>query len=361
MKYSNSEISFYVDTMIVETLLTDSHLEKFGQDGMISSLLSKVKEYFGAHFNSEDKIGSVINMLAPGMLWVGLKAMNLSWLGFLLSMAMNLFHIDVASILREAWNGIKGVISSGKQTSSEHVDGIVDSAVAGHVKPATEEEAAKAEQTLKKDSAKLLRDARFFKLAMMEYKRSPESFTKEAGIFNWFATKKSGTGTFLGIVIKWLFKIVLASAGLMVAGDVVNKFLGRANALDGSLQGNKPVETPAVPVVTSKQTRFKVNPSYQDFKHSPKSSWTENVTNTEQGIASMLLSWAKEVYQGLNGLDNVIRNTAGFQTMVETIAWKNSASEGGPIVFIPLMGGAFASKKMIVDHFIDEVAEKAPK
>jgi len=72
----------------------------------------------------------------------------------------------------------------------------------------------------------------------------------------------------------------------------------------------------------------------------------------------MLMSWAKEIYQGLNGLDSIIQNTAGFQAAVEAISWQNHSSAGGPIVYIPPM---FTSKKMVVDHFIDEVAEKAPK
>ena len=92
MRSTSREISFYVDTMIVETLLTDSHLVKSAQaGGFISGLIGKVKDYFGAHFNSENKAGSVINMLAPGVISIGLGAMGLPWLGAMLAFACLLY------------------------------------------------------------------------------------------------------------------------------------------------------------------------------------------------------------------------------------------------------------------------------
>lgn len=357
MTLSNSEISLCVDTMIVEALLTDSHLSKFAAAGFsISELLGKVKEYFGNHFDSNDKVGSVVNMLAPGALSLGLKAMGFGWLGPLLALAMSVFHIDVNAILTEVWNGVKGAISSGKQTSSEQVDKIVDSAVASNVKPATEEEAAGAQKMMESRSY-ALREAKLLKVAMIEFDRAPETFTKEAGLFDWFSGKKSTTASLLGTILKWIFKVVLASAGFMVAGDVINKFLDRPNALDGSLQQGKPVsQAPSVPAVTTTQTRFPVNPAYRQESH--PNGWVENVHNDPGSIANMLVGWAKQVYQGLDGLDSVIQSGPDFQGLVDLIAWQNHTSEGGPIVFIPQ---TFTSKKMVVDHFIDEVAEKAPK
>jgi len=361
MRSTSREISFYVDTMIVETLLTDSHLVKSAQaGGFISGLIGKVKDYFGAHFNSENKAGSVINMLAPGVISIGLGAMGLPWLGAMLAFAASIFNINVSEIIESIWNGIKGIVSSGKQTSSEHIDSLVDSSISSNIKPATQDEADKAKTSLEsRNSAQLLRDAKLLKMAMIAYEESPENFVKQAGLLDWFSGKKAGVGSLLGIVLKWVFKIVLASAGFMVAGDIVNKVLDRPNALDGTLKDGKPTtETSvAMPVNISKQTRFKVNPGAQDISHKG-SSWIENVQNSEGGISNMLMSWAKEIYQGLNGLDSIIQNTAGFQAAVEAISWQNHSSAGGPIVYIPPM---FTSKKMVVDHFIDEVAEKAPK
>jgi len=356
---SNREISFYIDTMIVETLLTDSYFVKFAQEesSMISGLISKVKEYFGGHFNPDDKAGSVINMLAPGVISIGLGAMGMPWIGGLLAFSASIFNIDVSAIIGSIWNGIKGIITSDKKTSSEHIDGLVDSSISSNIKPATQDEAEKAKSTLEsRNSTQLLIDAKLLKMAMIAYEKDPENFVKQAGLLSWFSGKKNGVGNLLGIVLKWVFKIVLASAGFMIAGDIVNKVLGRPSALDGTLQNGKPTETSdAMPVNVSMQTRFKVNPG-QHTSH--RVNWIENVQNSESGISNMLMVWAKEVYQGLNDLDSIIQNTAGFQAIVESIVWQNHSSAGGPIVYIPPM---FKSKKMIVDHFIDEVSEKAIK
>ena len=72
---SNSEISFYVDTLLVETILGQPKLHKTA--GFVSDLLSKVKEYFNSKIDKEHPAASVINILAPGTLWAVFKAMGL--------------------------------------------------------------------------------------------------------------------------------------------------------------------------------------------------------------------------------------------------------------------------------------------
>lgn len=361
---TNHEVQLYVDTLIVQTLLTDDGLSKTAQaGGFVSSLISKVKEYFGNHINPEDKAGSVLNMLAPGLISTTLAAMGLPWIGTLMGLATTFFHIDVASMVRSIWSALKGAISGNKQTTSAEVDSIVDAAVKEHDKPPTAEEAQKAIESAQqqKSSSQQLREAKLLKLAMIQY---DQAMTKEAipiisDVLGWFTSRKSSTGSLLGSVLGWIFKVALASAGLLVAGDVMNKFLNRPNALDGSLKDGKPTgesATPVVPAVVSKQTKFKVNPSYREASKGPN-GWVENCHNDAGSIANMILGWAKEVYQGLDGLDSIIQNTPGFQALVDTITFHNNRSAGGPIVFIPPM---FTSKKMVVDHFIDDVAEKAP-
>lgn len=359
----NSEISLYVDTMIVETLLTDSHLVKTAQAGnAISSLVSKVKGYFMNNIDQNDKAGSVLNLLAPGALSMTLSAIGLPWLGILLGLCMRVFHIDVNAILGDIWSKIKEMVTSKKPISSESVDAVVDQAVEAENKPATEDQAQAGARFLKPAT---LKDAQLLKIAMIEYER--QLFSKEArpsshsDLLSLFSTKKTNTASLLGRVLKWIFKIALASAGLMVAGDVINKFLGRPNAIDGTVQNGRPVaqqQAPAVaPRVVPKQTKFPLNPSYhEEQRNGPNDTWEETVPNTAAGIGGMILAWAHQVYQGLDGQDSNIQNTAGFQTAVETIVNKNQASAGGPIVIIPRM---FTSKKQIVDYFIDDVAGKA--
>lgn len=370
MRLSNSEVSLYVDTLIVQTLLTDSHLLKTAQTGgIVSDIISKVKDYFGNHVDSNDKAGSLLTMLAPGALTLTLKALGFGWMGPLLGLCLTIFHIDVAGILRTVWSKLKEVLGGSKQVSSSQVDSIVDSAVGDHAPPATEQEAAAAAKSTdqppaeKKEGSNLLRDAKLLKLALVEFENNNYTLSKEAGLLDMFSSRKSSTASFLGLVLKWIFKVAIASAGLMVAGDVVNKFIGRPNALDGTYQASNPTATTSAPAAavqkyTPKQKKFPLNPGYhEENKNQGGNLWIENVQNSPAGISTMLLGFAKQVYQGLDRLDSIITPTPGFQTLVETIGYKNQNAAGGPVVFIP---PAFTSKKMLVDLFIDEVAEKAP-
>jgi len=365
MTHTNSEISFIVDTMIVETLLSDEGLSKTAQAGSaISSLIDKVKGYVGNNINPEDKTGSLLNLLAPGAISIAFRAMGLGWLGILFGLAMRIFHIDVGSILQSIWDKLKSALSGGKQVSSSEVDGMVTSSVQEHNKAPTEDEAEKAAQMLeqKKSSRQLFRDAKLLKLAMIEFEKDSMSFTKEAAspFFSMFSSRKGATANLLGKVLGWVFKIAIASAGLMVAGDVVNKFLDRPNALDNTVQKGKPVSDTAAPTTapaapTSTQTKFKVNTSYRNEQKNVNRVWAEAVPNNESSIETMLVMFAKEVYSGLEGKEALIRSSPAFQVIKSRIVSNNKVSEGDNIVLIPRY---FTSKKQIVDMFIDDVAEK---
>ena len=367
MTYKSSEISFYVDSLIVETLLSDPALYKTAQaSGLFSQLIDKVKNYFSNHIDANDKAGSILNMLAPGAIHVIFSAMGFGWLGALLGLATSVFHIDINAILTSIWNKVKSLISGGKQTTSEEIDSAVNSAVQEEAKPATEGEIDQALKLLEnnKSAAQLLRDAQMLKLAMIEFNQ--HQLRKEAGpstFSSMFNGRKSTTVNLLSKVLSWIFKIGLASAGFLVAGDVINKFLGRPNALDGTIQNGKPIPSaqpgavaPA-PVFVSKQTKFKVNPGYSDVKRNISDNWVESVSNDEVSIASMLVQFAKDVYSGLNGKEAAIRTSPAFEVIKDRIVTYNRSSAGDAMVFIPKY---LTSKKQIVDRFIDDVAENTP-
>jgi hypothetical protein len=356
---NNSEISFYVDTMIVETLLTDQVLSKTAQSGVLSQLVEKVKGYVGSHIDPNDKSGSLLNILAPGAISVTFSALGLPWLGILFGLAMRVLNIDVKGILKSIWDKLKSSLGNDKQISSSEVDNIVNSSVQEHSSPATQEEADKAAQLMQQKTSSLLRDAKLLKLAMIEFDNIEFNKTAAPSSFlSAYSAKKASTTSLLSKVLSWIFKVSIASAGLMVAGDVINKFLGRPNALDGTIQNGKEVEQSQTPLYTSKQTKFKINTNYvNENKNAGNSNWVENVSNDKQSVESMLVNFAKQVYQGLDGLESIIRSSPAFQVIADRIAFYNQTSAGDAMVFIPKY---FTSKKQIVDMFIDDVAEKAP-
>jgi hypothetical protein len=82
----------------------------------------------------------------------------------------------------------------------------------------------------------------------------------------------------------------------------------------------------------------------------------ENIPNNTSSISNMLVNFAKEVYDSLNGKESLITSSSGFNVVKDRIVWYNRTSAGAPFIAIPKY---FISKKHIVDYFIDEVAEKS--
>src|SRR5262249_9186094 len=143
MASTSGEISFLVDIMIVETLLSDTGLSKTAQaGGMLTEIIDKVKNYFVNQIDPAHPAASVLNMLAPGVVSTTFARFGFGWLGILLGICMRVFHINVSGILSSIYDKIKDALSGGKKMTSSQIDGIVNSAVQEHDKPATEEDAA---------------------------------------------------------------------------------------------------------------------------------------------------------------------------------------------------------------------------
>lgn len=355
---ANQDVSFYVDCMIIEAFADDGKLSKTAEgDSLVLSLLGKVKDYVMAHIDHSNKAESIINILGPGVIAMTLRAMGLGWVGMLISFALKMFGIEIGPIVTSIWDKLKSSITGDKQTTPAQIDSAVSSAVQENVKPATAEEAQQYLES--RNYSQELKDARFIKLALIEYERQSLSLTKEAkGITDFlpgFNSRKSATASILSRVLSWIFKVALASAGLMVMTDFFKKMIGQPNALDGNLKDNKPVGSSSAPISASKQTKFPLNPSYNNRAYSDV--WQIPIRNTPSDIENLLVGFAKEVYQGLNDFDSEIRSSPAFQLIKNQIVQYNIASPGDNMVFMPK---GFTTKKQIVDLFIDDVAQKAP-
>jgi hypothetical protein len=344
-----SAVSFYVDTLIAETILQDHPIQKTA--GELSNLLSMVGSYFSAHVDPNDKAGSVLNMLAPGTIWSTLSSIGLGRWGLALGAAAAMLHLDISGMLSSIWGNIRSMLSGGHPISSDHVDAAVQSAVQEHAP-----QDAQHANTLSINSS--LREAKIFRLAMDEYEKQLFRLTKEgSNNEEWlaaFGQKKPPTASLLGKLIGWVFKVALASAGLMVAGDVANKFLGRPNAIDHTYQAGKTPADTSAPASTTSQTKFKLNPSFQNTPE-PR-PWGVQITNDPGSIENMLVNFTKDVYSGLDGKEEVIRSSPLFQAVKNQIVWYNHKAEGEPTVYIPQI---YTNKKSIADNYIDQVAKNA--
>lgn len=341
--------SFYLDTQLIETVLGETSMTKTAQAGVLSGLGDVVKQYFGSHFDPNDKEGSVVNMLAPAAISTLFRAFGFGKLGMLFGVAASALHLDVASMVRSIYDRIKESISRGHVTPSE-LDNAVSGAVQEHTveMPPQETEGIgqQADQTQafdKRNFDKELRDARIVRLSLEQYESQMMQLTKEAAPSRgWFsgAASRRATGSLIGRIIGWVFKMILMSAGFMVAGDVANKLLGRPNALDHTYQAGQPS-------------------SGGGGSSAPTSSsnpWIEHVTNSPDSIETMLLGFAKEVYPNLVGKEDAIKQSPAFQGIKEQIVWYNRHSPGDNFIYIPMM---FSDKKSLVDRFANGVAKNA--
>lgn len=364
---SNSEVSFCVDTLLVETVLADPKFYK--KAGFVQDLLGKAKEYFSHQIDPKNPVKSVIDILAPGALWLMFQSFGIGKWGFLLGLLMDVFHVDVSGMLTSLWNKVREMISGGKKVSSSEIDSATQSTVQEFNQPPTPQEEQQGLQALKErqqsgasqpaddkkiySSLELLQDARMFRLALIEYEAqalrlTKEGFDKTAGFFG---TTKSKGANLLGKIFGWIIKLALASAGLMVAGDVVNEMLGQPSALSGTYQrGQESSEKQAPAAPQSKQTKF---PAKSDGALPA----TIPIVNNAQNIENFLVQVTKDVYSGLDGKENYIRNSPAFQAVKDNIAWYNTHNEGSAITFMP---GLFKTKKQLVDYYIDDVAKSAP-
>lgn len=367
----NSEVSFCVDTLLVEAILGEPKLHKTA--GFVQDLLGRVKDYFMSKIDPSNPTASVLKELAPGALWLLFNSLGIGKWGMLLGLLMEVFHIDAFGMLKSLYEKVKGMISGGDKVSSEQIDSAAQSTAQEFSQPGNEQEAQQGYKALQQkskeqeqaqandgkvySSLELLDDAKMFSMALISYEHEKLRLVKEAdfgSFFGGYGRSKAKGGSLLASIFGWVIKLALASAGLMVAGDVVNSLLGRSNSFDGSYQGGK--ESPsgasssAPSGPKSTQTKF---PAKGDS--SLPRSWP--LVNNPTNIENMLVEFAQDTYSGLEGKDSLIRSSPAFQAVKETINWFNIHNEGSAVIFLPKQ---FTSKKNVVDYFIDDVAKRTP-
>lgn len=397
----NSEISLYVDALIVEAIVSDRLLEKKAQGADVGNILNSIKGYVETHIDPDKPAESVLNILAPGAIFMVFRAMGLGKIGGLLGLAASVFHIDVGGIMKSVYESVKNMVSKGGKTTSSQVNEVVSQAVDANTKPPSEESIAETQQKLQSQPSLFdvgnaeasldysrkfhknyvnieVRKAKMIRLAVINYENS---LHKQADASMWEKFKSFFTGkdavknyshtqtTLSGIikrVLGFFVGVVLASAGFLVVGDIINSMLGRASGLTGTLEKGKPVPGSGVsdaprmsapPIPKSTQTKFPLNSSYVEENYPDNVRWTERYTSTRHGIEDMVLDFAEDVYSGLKDKDNLITSSPQFSKTIDILLFHNQSHIGHNIVFIPT--NIYHSKKEIVDTFIDDVAKRA--
>lgn len=352
---------FYIDNMIVQTLLSSEGLTKEAQEasGLVSSLASKVKDYVADKIVPGHEWESVINILTPGIL----MALNFPILAFAIKIAEMYFGLDPGKILMSAVDKIKSF--AGSKITSEQVDHAVNASVQeNYGSEPTQADFQKFPKSATIRDAQIVKIALTAAMAEISFEElvcfqngDMADIKKRAQIvssFLRFVGLKSKTSSLLGKIIGWIIKVALASAGFMVVGDLFNKVVGRTDkpSTPSGLPG-MPGSGPATPVSLPKstQTSLKVNPNYMNEKLNYATGWIEMVSPEQ--IGDQIVHWAENIYPDLQGDDSAIRSSPGFNKLVEIIKEYNEKNTTN-ITFMPKI---FHSRKDVVDVFIDDVAK----
>lgn len=327
------DVSFYLDTLLIETALGNTAFTKTAQGSALSGLADMVKNYFSAHWDPNNRADSVLNMLAPTAISAIFRGLGFGKLGLLFGLVASTLHIDVGGMIHKIYDAVKEKLEQGQPIAPSELDNAVSSAVQGDM-PATSDQLPAMD---KRNFDKELRDARLVRLSLEQYETQMFQLTKEGQrSSSWFSSpgRRTAAGSLIGRIIGWVFKIILMSAGFMVAGDVAAKMLGRPSALDQTWHAGQPSGTATQPSMP------------------PKTLWVEHVTNDPGSIENMLVGFAKDVYPNLAGKEDAIKKSPTFQAIKEHIAWYNHTSAGEPEVYIP---SNYPDKKSLVDRFAGEV------
>jgi hypothetical protein len=338
----NSAIQAYADKYVEEELLSvallsvDTKLYKvaFAEEGVASV----VKQYLSNHFDKDDPVSSVINLLAPAAIRTIFGG---GILGTILGLAAAALHIDVAGILSSIYDYVKPLIEGGKVPEKSEIQSVVSDAVDEHTESTT---------TAGEDIFYGFESKSFDQKIRIIRKCKLMALSKKTAITSDWGKR----------ILKWLFTTIFATILLTVGGDVINYAVGRPSAFTQNVA--KPEKTEKAVKLQAPQptqTKFKLISSYNvgENRKNRSGQWEERgVYNTDQGISDMLVSFVKSVYSGLNNLDNIIKSSPRFNKVKNDLLLYNHQSQGDVGVLIP---NEFQSRKQLVDLFIDDVAERA--
>ncbi len=351
---SNSKVQLYMDTLIIEALLSDDLMVKTAQSGIISSIIEKIKGMVSDRINPNDKLGSALDLIAPGILW----ATGFPILSMILEIAESWFNIKPSDIMRDIQGEVKSLISGGAKPHSGDIDSIVQRAVSSHA--GGEPTQSDLEDAQHKPLTKFfsLHDARLYKITLLHLQ--DQQLIKQGQIL-------SALGRFIGLrattagalvkIIGWIVKVILASAGLMAVDDAIHSVMGSPSHVDYSPSGAGNATTPThntISFTVPTQTTFKVNPNYTEERLNATDHWIEPVPPTQ--IGDEIAQWTQDIYPGTKAVAQDIKNTVGFNNALQAIDNYNSTNK----LNITFMPHEFTSRKKVVDMFIDELASKSP-
>lgn len=270
--------------------LVSASLNKQAED---NAVISFIKNSFKEHFDQENPAKSVVNFLSPGIVGMALKGMGFGWIGAAISLALSVFHIDFYDALKNIASKISNVIAGNKPISSDTIDSFVDQEI--------------PDQEIKSSSIELRR------------------------------IKLAGFGASSAIpVIKALLaiiaKTVVASAGLMLAGDAINKVVPKI-----------------APSLSLPSTPSEVYIAFKSKSNPPDPEVLQVKDKTPQSISQSLIDLTNQIYD-VSNLSSAIQNLPKFKNLISEIIELNRF--GDPDAKWVGLPGKYKTAKDMVNSFL---------
>ncbi len=327
---SNGRVTFLTETLVIEAILADPKMLKNASG--ISDILSAVEEYFKSKIDKNHTTASVLSELAPGVLWLTLSSLGFGKIGLALGFIAQQYHVDVKEFISSMYEKVKEIITTDHKIS----EGQIDQIVAGTVQQFSSQPKTSSKIY---SPLELLGYAKLINVALVNYEKQIMKLTKVEPDYSQYKIIKNAQAiSLLGLILGWIFKVILRAGGLLLIAEMGRKLFDYKDSATGSQSAtSEPV-----------QTKY-------HFKSDAPLPTSLRIVNTPENIDNQIIEFAKNVYDGLDGKENLIRNTPGFQAIKSRIIWWNEAHPGSSIVSIP---PEFTTQKQLVNYFIDDVAKK---
>lgn len=315
----------------ISTILHDTKLLKKADSNIFSSLFTATSQQVPEEAKKASTLRDALKFFSPGILYLVLNSLGFGIYKYIFTFLASLFGFDIGAIFETIIDKLSSAnISKETPINPDDIHRVAISAAEQHIGNPSDEE---LEKRLRKGA--YLNNEQLFKLGFTNNKLKKYAAAQTRGLLV----------KIIGSIMSFVFRAFLISAGFNILGYLGRKMFGIG-------------ETGKVPekqLHRSTQTRFFQSETLSTKAENVSSRW--QVPVTVSNIPDMLYNWAVEVYPEVKPYKNLIQSTDSFENLVNEI---ESANEGPDIgsIFIP---EHYHTKKSVVDQFIDDVANAAPR
>lgn len=163
---------------------------------------------------------------------------------------------------------------------------------------------------------------------------------------------------FVKALVFWTIKMALMGAGIVAGANQVGKCLGIKKDLpqhNPVNQNSNNSSTPSTSSVPAPPLPIHYQPSGNGEKYFPNDDqniWVVPVIN--QSLEDTLLAWTVDVYPELEGKEDQVENSPGFQRVLHQLQTNYSASTPESLK----MPTTFHTRKQTVDSFVAQLGNK---